>query len=114
MAVQDLLLIGVPYEALNSEEATLTGTPFALPARHCVLDWQVVIDSAEDVTVTLSTAMDLEGPYQVKDTIELTGSEESEIKTVDPAAGRFGRLDITVNASEVLVVGKVLAKVATP
>jgi len=110
----DLLLLGVPYEALNSEAATLTGTVFSLPARHSVLDWQVVIDDDEDVTVTLSTAMDITGPYQVIDTITLTGTELSEIRTIDAAAGRFGRLDITVNASEVLVVGQVIAKVSNP
>jgi len=108
----NLLLLGVPYEALNSEAATLTGIPFALPARHSVLDWQVVIDDDEDVTVTLSTAMDLEGPYQIIDTITLTGTELSEIRTIDAAAGRFGRFDITVNVSEVLVIGQIIAKVA--
>ena len=107
-------LIDVPLEIVNSVEATLTGTAYALPARSVVVDWQAVIDSDEDVTVILQTAMFIGGPWQTIDTITLTGTELSELRSINPVAGRFIRANITVNVSEVEVVVTINCKIATP
>jgi|SRR3972149_9826537 len=114
MARTTLLLIDVLEEILNSEEATLTGDAFALPSRATEIDWQVVIDDDEDVTVILQTAIELTGPYLTIDTITLTGTELSELRSISPVAGKFVRMNITVNVSEVLVIGKLNCKIVNP
>lgn len=112
MAPTPLLLLGVLQQILSTEAATLDGDVYALPARAAYLAWDVVIDAAEDVTVVLQVANDLTGPWTTIDTITLTGSELNELRVAGPTAARFVRLAVTVNASEVEVIGQIIAKAA--
>jgi len=109
-----MLLIGVPYVIAETDAASETSAPVALPARRTTLGVQVVISDPDDVTVQMQGSITFEGPYaNIGSAIELTGSEEAELALIDPEACKFIQAVIT-NASEVDVVVTVNASVANP
>lgn len=111
------LLIGVPATIVDGDFDTVESDAIALPARTCVLGWQVNYPDSVPATMDLAlqVSMDVDGPWTPLDTMDegdLTAG--AAFKTVSQAtAARFARVTGT-NATEETTVVKLIAKVAVP
>jgi hypothetical protein len=111
------LLIGVPYLAIDADDADpVLSAVFALPARTVVLSWSAELGATPaSIDLAFEVGMDLAGPFVSIDTADETDfTNDAFFRTISaPTAARFGRITGT-NGDDVAVTIQVLAKVANP
>lgn len=111
------LLIGVPFQVLDADDGTsIESEAFALPARTCVLAWQVSLDNTPgSIDLAFEVAMEVDGPFTPLDSADETDfTNDAFFRTISiPTAARFGRITAT-NGSAAEVTVSVIAKVANP